>query len=417
MAEVSPIQAVHYNLDRVSLADVVAPPYDVIDGERRTELIARSPHNVVELDLPIDPSDSDPYEHAARLLEKWREDRILTRDGEPAIWALEQDYTAPDGSRLTRRGFLARVRLAPYGEGIRPHERTQPGPKEDRLRLTRATRHNLSPIFALHAGDAWRHLEPALGGEPWGEVTDGDGTTHRVWRVGDPAVHDAVAAELEPAELLIADGHHRYETSLAYQREVGPGGAADYVLMALVSLEDPGLTVFPTHRLISGLADDSAKREALGTGLKELFEIEEVPTRGLDPGGEDGIGVFGYTDSHFKRGFRLRLREMARIDEALGDRSEAYRNLDAAILEELVLKRILGMSAEDIAARRGIGYTPSVEEALGKLAGGDYQAAFLLRPTPVDQVRAVAAAGETMPPKSTYFFPKLLTGIVFNPLA
>jgi uncharacterized protein (DUF1015 family) len=415
VAEVLPLQALHYDLGRVDLAKVVAPPYDVIDEEQRSELVTRSDHNVVELDLPRDPGGGDPYEHAARLLRKWIDEGILTRDEEPAIWALEQDYTAPDGSRLARRGFLARVRLAPYGQGVRPHERTQPGPKEDRLRLTRATRHNLSPVFALHPGDAWRHLEPALRSEPWGEVTDG--TTHRVWRVSDPAVHEAVAAELEPAELLIADGHHRYETSLAYQSEVGAGSSADYVLMGLVSLEDPGLTVFPTHRLLFGLAEDPAKQEALSSGLRELFEIEEVPSDQLNPGAAKGVGVFGYIDTHSKRALRLQLKDTGRLDDALARRSEAYRTLDAAILEELVLKRILGMSAEDIAAKRGIGYTPSVEQALVKLDAGAYQAAFLLRPTPVDQVRAVAAAGETMPPKSTYFFPKLLTGIVFNPLA
>ena len=416
MAEVSPIQAVHYDLDRVSLANVVAPPYDVIDGEQRSDLVARSGHNVVELDLPQDPGGGDPYGHAARLLEKWTEEGILTRDAEPAIWALEQDYTTPDGSGLTRRGFLARVKLAPYGEGIRPHERTQPGPKEDRLRLTRATRHNLSPIFALHPGHAWQHLEPAIDSDPWGEVTDGDGTTHRVWRIEDGEIHEAIAAELAPGELLIADGHHRYETSLAYQREVGEGGASDYVLMALVSLEDPGLTVFPTHRLISGLADDPAKQEALGTGLKELFEVEEVPDEQLDPAGVEGVGVFGYIDSHFKRAYRLSLASNPALDEALADRSAAYRQLDAAILEELVLKGILEMTTADIAAKRGIGYTPSIDQAMAKLDAGDYQAAFILRPTPVDQVREVAAAGETMPPKSTYFFPKLLTGLVFNPL-
>jgi uncharacterized protein (DUF1015 family) len=418
VAEVLPLQAVHYDLGRVgALADVVAPPYDVIDDAQRAELAALSSYNVVELDLPRDPGGGDPYQHAAELLGEWTDEGVLARDSEPTIWALEQDYTTPDGSRLTRRGLLARVRLAPYGEGIRPHERTQPGPKEDRLRLTRATRHNLSPIFALHPGDAWRHLEPALGGEPWGDVTDGDGTTHRVWRIEDPAIHEAIAAELEPGELLIADGHHRYETSLAYQREVGPGGPADYVLMALVSLEDPGLTVFPTHRLISGLADDPAKQEALGSGLKELFEVEEVPKEQLDPSGAEGVGVFGYLDSQFNRAYRLRLASNPALDRALAGRSEAYRTLDAAILEELVLKGILGMSTDDIAAKRGIGYTPSIEEALAKLDAGDYQAAFLLRPTPVDQVREVAAAGETMPPKSTYFFPKLLTGLVFNPLS
>jgi uncharacterized protein (DUF1015 family) len=416
MAEVLPLQAVHYDLERVDLADVVAPPYDVIDEEQRSELVGRSGHNVVELDLPRDPESGDDYEHAARLLEKWTEEGILTRDEGPTIWALEQDYTAPDGSRLTRRGFLARVKLAPYGEGIRPHERTQPGPKEDRLRLTRATRHNLSPIFSLHPDDAWRHLEPSTEADPWGEVTDGDGTTHRVWRIEDPAVHEAIAGELASGELLIADGHHRYETALAYQREVGEG-PADYVLMALVSLEDPGLTVFPTHRLISGLAEDPAKQQALGTALRELFEIEEVPVEKVAPAGEEGVGVFGYLDSHFNRAFRLRLASNPDLNPALAERSEAYRTLDAAILEELVLKGIFGMTTEDIAAKRGIGYTPSIDEARAKLDAGDYQAAFLLRPTPVEQVREVAAAGETMPPKSTYFFPKLLTGIAFNPLA
>jgi len=199
---------VHYELGRVGeLADVVAPPYDVIDDSQREELAGRSPYNVVELDLPRDPAGGDPYEHAAELMSQWSDEGILTRDEEPTIWALEQDYSAPDGSRLTRRGFLARVRLAPYGEGIRPHERTQPGPKEDRLRLTRATRHNLSPIFALHPGDAWRHLEASAAGDPLGEVTDAEGTTHRVWRIDDPVVHDAIAAELQPGELLIADGH------------------------------------------------------------------------------------------------------------------------------------------------------------------------------------------------------------------
>jgi uncharacterized protein (DUF1015 family) len=417
VAEVIPLQAVHYDLGEVAIADVVAPPYDVIDDAQRAELAGRSPYNVVELDLPRDPGGGDPYEHAAELLGRWTDEGVLARDSEPTIWALEQDYSAPDGSRLTRRGFLARVKLAPYGEGIRPHERTQPGPKEDRLRLTRATRHNLSPIFALHPGDAWQHLESSVGGGPLGEVTDGDETTHRVWRIGDPEVHEAVSAELADAELLIADGHHRYETSLAYQREVGEGSAADYVLMALVSLEDPGLTVFPTHRLVSGLADDPARQEALGTGLRDLFEVEEVPTDRLDPAGDEGVGVFGYVDSHFKRAYRLRLASNPALDRALAGRSEAYRTLDAAILEELVLKEVLGMSAEDIAAKRGIGYTPSIDEALAKLDAGDYQAAFLLRPTPIDQVREVAAAGETMPPKSTYFFPKLLTGLVFNPLS
>jgi uncharacterized protein (DUF1015 family) len=174
MAEVRPLEALHYNLGAIrSLADVTAPPYDVVDSRQRAELLARSPLNVVEIDLPQAPADRDPYEHAAETLEAWTLQGLLTADREPAIWALTQDYQGPDGNPRTRHGFLARVRVTEYGAGlVRPHERTQPGPKEDRLRLTRATRHNLSPIFALHPGDVWPHIEPHLGATPWGEVTD-----------------------------------------------------------------------------------------------------------------------------------------------------------------------------------------------------------------------------------------------------
>jgi uncharacterized protein (DUF1015 family) len=417
MADVRGFRALHYNLAAVpSLSDVVAPPYDVIDAEQRKRLVARSPFNAVELDLPEAREGADRYEHAAETLEEWTLQGILQADRDDTLWALEQEYEGPDGDRHTRRGFLGRVAVTPYGEGpVRPHERTQPGPKEDRLRLTRATRHNLSPIFSLHEGNAWPLLAPATAGEPWGEATDGDGNTHRVWRIDDPEVIAAVSAELEAAELLIADGHHRYETALAYADEVGGEGAHRYTLMALVSLEDPGLTVFGYHRLLTGLRDTD-KPERLAAALREHFELEEVPLDQLDPAGEDGVGVFGYADAHFKQGFRLRLKDASAVDAALPDRSEAYRQLDAAILETLVLQGALGMSAEDVAAKRGIAYTASAEDAIASLDDGT-DAVFLMRPTPVEQVRAVAAAGEMMPPKSTYFFPKFLTGLAFNPLS
>jgi len=413
---VRPIDAVHYNLASVgSLADVVAPPYDVIDAARRAGLLGRSPFNVVEIDLPEAPDGTDRYEYAAQTMESWSMEGILTADREPSIWAVEQDYTAPDGSRMTRSGFLARVRLAAYGEGIRAHERTQPGPKEDRLRLTRATRHNLSPIFSLHTGNAWPLLEPALGGEPWGEVTDDDGTTHRVWRVADPELHAAVTEALAEEELLIADGHHRYETALAYEREVGGEGPHNYVLMGLVSLEDPGLTVFATHRLLKDLSPE--QQEGIRNLAREHYELEQVSEGELVPGPEEAPASFGYMDSHHLQPWRLRLKSPDVLDRVLGDRSEPYRRLDAAALERLFLRDAVGLSEDDIAAKKNLGYTPSAEEAMAKLKAKECDAAFFLRPTPVEQVRAVAAEGETMPPKSTYFFPKLLTGIVFNPLS
>jgi uncharacterized protein (DUF1015 family) len=417
VAEVKPFSALHYNLSAVpSLADVTAPPYDVIDAEQRAALLARSPFNVVEIDLPQVAAGSDPYEHAAETLEEWTLQGILAADREPTIWALTQDYTGPDGNAYTRRGFLARVRVTDYGPGlIRPHERTQPGPKEDRLRLTRATRHNLSPIFVLHPGTVWDRLQPHLTGEPWGAVTDPDGTAHRVWRIADPLAHEAVGAALADTELLIADGHHRYETARTYADEVGGDGAHRYTLACLVSLEDPGLTVFATHRLLRDL--DADRQERLAAGIRESFDVEEVSEDRLDPAGNDGPGVFGYIDAHLRRPSRLRLKDPMTVDRALADRSDAYRRLDAAILEELILRRTLGMSDDDIAAKRGLGYATGTAEALRQLDEGNYQAAFLVRPTPVEQVREVAAASETMPPKSTYFFPKLLTGIAFNPLS
>jgi uncharacterized protein (DUF1015 family) len=418
VADVRPLNALHYDLGGVSsLGDVVAPPYDVIDAEQRATLLARSPFNVVEIDLPQAGEGSDPYTHAADTIEAWRLQGILVADREPALWALTQDYDAPGGPRQTRHAILARVGVEPYGPGnIRPHERTQPGPKQDRLDLTRATRHNLSPIFSLTSRDAWPLVASATEGEPWGEATDEDGTVHRLWRIADPEVHAAVAQELEQAELLIADGHHRYETARTYAEEVGGEGPHRYTLMALTGLEDPGLTVFPTHRLLSGLAGDSERQMRLREGLLELFEAEEAPEDELDPAGAEGLGVFGYIDAHHRRPFRLRLKDTGELDRLLSDRPDAYRRLDAVILEALVLKGVLGMSEEDIAAKRGIGYAKDVGAVMAGL-DGPFDAAFVLRPTPVSQVREVAAAGETMPPKSTYFFPKLLSGLLFNPLS
>ena len=262
------MHALHYDLDRTGgLAPVTAPPYDVIDPEQRERLLARSPHNVVAVDLPRDPSGGDPYAHAAATLRAWRDEGIVVADPEPALWALEQDYTGPDGERRTRHGLLARVRVEDYGRGrIRPHERTHPGPKEDRLRLTRATRANLSPIFSLYDGDAWSALAPELERAPLGELTDDDGTTHRLWRVGDGDAIAAAQEALRPAELLIADGHHRYETARAYAQEIGGEGPHRHTLMCLVSMSDPGLTIFPTHRLLTGL--DDARRVVLREAIR-----------------------------------------------------------------------------------------------------------------------------------------------------
>jgi uncharacterized protein (DUF1015 family) len=426
MADVQPLKAVHYDLAKVGgLATVASPPYDVIDAAERAALLRRSPYNAVAIDLPVpfDPADpasrpvGDPYEDAARRIDAWRAEGVLLADPEEAIWALSQDYTAPDGARHTRHGVLARVRVEDYETGtVRPHERTHPGPLLDRLELTRATRLNLSPIFSLSTVDPWPLVEPALSPEPWGEVTDADGTVNRVWRVAGPVVVAAVIEALADAQLLIADGHHRYETARAYRDEVGGEGPQNYTLMALTGLDDPGLTVFPTHRLLSGFAHDPARRERLLAGLEELFEVTEVPRSELDPAAAEGVGVFGLFDAADGSSRRLRLRDTDELDRRLAGKPEAYRRLDSAILETLVLEGLAGMSEGDITERRGLEYAKSVDDAVEMVAEGIYDLAFVLRPVPIAQVRAVAATDENMPPKSTYFFPKVMTGFVFSPV-
>jgi uncharacterized protein (DUF1015 family) len=424
MADVQPLRALHYDPAVAGpLQDVVAPPYDVIDATQRAALIERSPSNVIAVDLP--QGEPDPYAAAREQFERWQEQGVIVRDEQPAIWAHTQNYTGPDGQRRTRRGFFCRVRIEGYGPGrVRPHERTHPGPKEDRLRLTRATRANISPIFSLFSDPqnaAWQALEPATKAEaPWGEVTDADGTVHRIWRVADADAIAAVQAATADAELLIADGHHRYETMQAYAEEVEAAGTPPndehrYILMCLVALEDPGLTVFPTHRLVNKL--DEPRRQALAEALARDFEMREVSAGEVAPEPGSGPLELGYVSSDDERCYRLTLKDQAIADAALSGHSEAYRHLDTGVLETLLLKGALGLSDDDISHFNGLFYARDTDEALRVVRAGEYDAAFLMRPTPIEQVREVAAEGENMPPKSTYFFPKLLTGLLFNPLS
>ncbi|MGH2913474.1 MAG: DUF1015 domain-containing protein [Solirubrobacteraceae bacterium] len=420
MAEILPLRALRYDPDRTGgLQSVVAPPYDVIDDAQLAALLQRSPYNVVAVDLPR--GDEDRYERAAQLLSKWRVEGAIVLDESPALWAIQQDYTGPDARTRTRRGFFARVRVEEYGAGrIRPHERTHPGPREDRLRLTRATRANLSPIFSLYAdptGAARAALARATGTAPWAQTTDDDGTVNRLWRIDEPDTIASLQRTLRDAELLIADGHHRYETARVYADEVGGEGPHRFTLMCLVALEDPGLTVFPTHRLVRDLSDD--RRRALADELHRDFDAAAADA--ADAGGDEGDGDspmrIGYLSAQSTQASLLTLKDQSIADAALADHAEPYRRLDTAVLEALVLKGALELTDDDIDHMRGLGYARDLDQARRLVADGDFDAAFLMAPTPVAQVQAVAAAGESMPPKSTYFFPKVPTGLLFNPLA
>lgn len=422
MAEVQPLRTVRYEASAVdSLEAVIAPPYDVIDADLRATLIARSPHNVVEIDLPEAPDGGDPYAHAGETFAAWRRDGILAEEAEPAYWVLEQRYAAPDGREQRRRGFFARVRVEEYGRGrIRPHERTHPGPKEDRLRLTRATRANLSPIFSLFPdpdGAVARSLTEAAGAPPFAAAADHEGTSNTLWRIAEPGTVAELTAALSEAELLIADGHHRYETARVYAEEIGGEGGHRYVLMFLCALEDPGLSVFPTHRLLSGLRDDPDRQSAVREAVMRDFEVEQVGRDELEPRGEgDGRVRLGYMDSFHRQPHLLTLKDASIADAALAGMPAPYRRLDTAVLEAIILKGALDMSDDDISHLRGLGYSKSFDDARDCVESGRWDAGFFMRATPVEQVREVAEAGESMPPKSTYFHPKIPTGLVFNVL-
>jgi uncharacterized protein (DUF1015 family) len=370
----------------------------------------------VHVDLP--EGNGDRYDNAAATLARWRDEGAIALDTTTAIWALTQEFADPTGQRRTRSGFLAGVRVEDYGPGrIRPHERTHPGPKEDRLRLTRATQANLSPIFALYddpRGISWGEIAAHTAGPPFGEATSDDGTINRLWRIEHEEALDAVELALQGTELLIADGHHRYETARVYADEVGGEGPHRWVLMCLVALQDPGLALYPTHRLVK-VPDP----EGLAAAIRRDFDVEEIERDQLVPAAPatDGRIAIGYMDSHFKRAFRLTLKDAAIADRALEGKPEPYRRLDTAVVEALVLRAALGMTDDAIAHLEGLGYARDFDEAVALIDDATYDAGFFMGPVPVEQVQAVAAAGESMPPKSTFFAPKVPTGLVFNPLS
>jgi uncharacterized protein (DUF1015 family) len=404
VADVRPFRALGYSPAAGPLGDLVSPPYDVISPEERRLYLAASPYNAVRLILP-----EVAYDEVGGLIASWMHDGVLGAADEPLLIAWTQAFTLDDGVERERRTILAAVGLEPYeARVVRPHERTHAGPKEDRLRLTRAVRTNLSPVFGLYpdpAQAAWAAIAPQ--GPPLAEMADRDGTVHRVWRVTDPAVHAAVADAMRERWILIADGHHRYETALAYREERraeaggnGAEGPYDRVLMGLTALDDPGLVVLPTHRLLSRWPEgaDAAFRAQPAASLEELRAAlaaapEEVTALGLV----------------LPDGMRL-------ITAAVPAGTSPAERLDVAALEREILIPRLGADQAALAHDGELSYTKDAAEAARLVAEGEVAAAVIMRPIPKSAVAAVAEAGETMPQKSTYFFPKLLTGVAFHSL-
>ncbi len=445
MAEIAPLTPLRYDLARLAsedggLAAVVAPPYDVIDAAQRAELAARHPNNVVKLILPDGEGDAK-YGRAADLLMSWRTEGALVRDDVPAFYRYDQTFTAPgssggaSGKRITRRGFLGLVKLVDLDQGIvLPHERTLSGPKEDRLKLFRATRTNLSPGFMLYRDPA-RALDSALAHASDLTAFDtADGIHHALAKITDPEAMRAIVAGVGKSSLLIADGHHRYETALRYSKEAGEAaklGAANdpvakgehlYFMVFFANGDDPNLVVFPTHRHIHSLA--SFDFNELGKGASMLFDVTPLPggasaevlTAELARAAQRSPSLVACSGDGRATLFTLKRDADLASHPVLGKRPEPLRRTDVALLHMGLLEPVLGITPEAQAAKTNIYYPQDGAAALRELRSGKGQVLFLMNATPVGQVREVAEAGEVMPQKSTFFHPKVLTGLCIHTL-
>jgi uncharacterized protein (DUF1015 family) len=433
MAEIQAFRAFRYDLGRVgSLGDVVAPPYDVIGAPLQQALYDRSPYNVIRLILnreaATDTEADNRYTRAARCLRDWQQQGILKQDSARALYVYHQEFETED-RRFTRKGFMARVRLEPFGqEKIFPHEETMPGPRADRLKLFHATGMNLSQIFGLYPdeeGMVQARLEAAVGRALPLEATDHLGVIHRLWLVTDQQIVSAVTGLMGPRPVFIADGHHRYETGLRYLEDRRRAGevrdaeaAPNFILMMLVSMSDPGLVILPTHRLVSGVLDLDADR--LRAVLAGHFKVETVghgeqgarDTWDLiqADGGQDVLGFGTVKDSAWQLARFTAPKVMA---ELVPEHSEPWRGLGVSILHVLVLGQLL---PEKSGGQPQCRYVHLLGEVTDASAGRQCDLAVLVPPASMQHVEQIAGSLEKMPPKSTYFYPKLLSGLVFNSL-
>lgn len=431
MADIRGFRGFRYDLGKVgALADVVAPPYDVIDPALQAKLYAASPFNAVRVELTTDePGDDDrhdKYTRAASTLKQWIEADAVRQDTARSLYVYEQEFTA-EGKTYTRRGFLARVRLEPFGTGrIFPHEQTLSGPKADRLKLYQATGFNISPVFGLYPdaeGEVFAKLEPLLRKSPPLTATDHLGVVNRLWVITDTSAVSAVIGLMGPKPVFIADGHHRYETGLKYLDEQKAAGtvqddeaAPNFCLMMLVGMSDPGLIILPTHRLVSGLPPVTA--DQLKAALAGHFEI--VGEFGPDAtacwehvemdGSQSVLGFGTISDGNW---FAAKLTDAAVMDALAPEQSADWRALAVSILHKLVLEKLV---PEKLGGSPACKYVHLLQEVTDAAAAGACQVACLVPPVGMEHVEAIAGNREKMPPKSTYFYPKILTGMVYNSL-
>jgi uncharacterized protein (DUF1015 family) len=438
MANIIPFRGLRYNVAKIkNLREVVTPPYDIISREERDVFYKSHPHNVIRLILgkayPTDTETDNWYTRAATDFEKWQGEHILARDTEPAFYFTEIDYSTPE-TNMTRCGLITLVELKGFDSGvILPHERTFSATKSERLRLMDACHANFSPIFSLYPDPENRvinHLKQAVVTQsPDIDFKDRNGFYHRLWRITEREAIHAVVTDMAGKPLYIADGHHRYETALNYRNKHlagAPPCAEDascrYVMMYLCSMHDPGLTVLPAHRLIH-----DATGEQLDTFLKRAIPFFETQTFQGSNQDETKTEFLNYLKSYASKGnaigvlmknrdafYILRLKEGI-MDHLFADTlPDTLKQLDVTVLTQVILKKILDFDEKDLDNPAKISYTSKVPEAIDAVRKGGYALAFIMNPTKIEQVQAVADNRLIMPRKSTYFYPKVITGLVFN---
>lgn len=432
MTRIVPFKGLRYNADIIpDLAEVVTPPYDIIDEAAQTEYYAKHPANIIRLELgltfPNDSADNNRYTRAAQYLTKWMEDGTLKSENRPAFYFYQQEFKV-NGVRTIRNGFVAGVKVEPYEKGnILPHEETLSKPKADRLQLMHATRCNFSSIFALYA-DEEKQIDELLLREaqkrhPDIEIVDETEEIHRVWVIDDSAIVDKIIAIMAEKTLYIADGHHRYETALEYAREMAESGINDfdYIMTTLVNLYDEGLVVLPTHRVVGHL--DHFDFPRFIEKLSSLFSIDQYSGKD-DPAsiiselaerGQDNHVFAMYNGENY---YLLTLKDEEGAANLLPEQnSAAWKDLDVAILDNLILDQLLGIGEAERRNQENLAYSRDEEWVKDKIDVGQYQLGFFINPTRVKEIVDVAEARDKMPQKSTYFYPKLITGLIINNLA
>lgn len=420
MANVKAFKALRFTQKAGDISELVCPPYDIISEEERREYIEKNPCNIIRLELPKD--GNDPYAEAEKVLCDWRANGLMEKDGQDGLYIYEIQFKV-SGVESTVSGLVSRVKLEEFSKGVvLPHEQTLSKAKEDRLNLMKATNCNFSQIYSLYmdGGKIFSLCEQQKKRPADITAQDRDGLFHRLWVVTDPEFIKAVEQGFEDKKLYIADGHHRYETALNYRNFLRQEGKAtpdsEYIMMFLADMEQKGLYVLPTHRIVRGL--ESFDREKLLCGCRENFEVtenlsaEEIKEQ-LDRAYGVGKAAFGlYT----KGNYDLLVSKVSAVPEGKEEQSLSLRSLDVSILHTLVLEKELGIDKENMAKQINLTYTRDRDEAVCAVDSGEAQCAFILNPTKVEEIKNVALDGEKMPQKSTYFYPKLITGLVMNSL-